>query len=39
VDSGTQALLRYRQGGFIQAQLDEEEDDTQVLPIQKYEYY
>jgi predicted phage terminase large subunit-like protein len=39
VDSSTQALLRYRQGGFIQSTQDEEEDDTQVLPAKSYEYY
>jgi predicted phage terminase large subunit-like protein len=39
VDSSTQALLRYRQGGFIQTLQDEEEDDIQVLPLKKYEYY
>jgi len=39
VDSSTQALLRYRQGGFIQSLQDEEEDDRQVLPAKSYEYY
>ncbi|MBT4085517.1 MAG: phage terminase large subunit [Alphaproteobacteria bacterium] len=39
VDSSTQALLRYRQGGFIQSLQDEEEDDREVLPAKKYEYY
>jgi predicted phage terminase large subunit-like protein len=39
VDSSTQALLRYRQGGFIQSTQDEEEDDIQVLPAKSYEYY
>jgi predicted phage terminase large subunit-like protein len=39
VDSGTQALLRYRQGGFVQTLRDEEEDNLQELPIKKYEYY
>jgi predicted phage terminase large subunit-like protein len=39
VDSSTQALLRYRQGGFIQSTQDEEEDDLDVLPAKSYEYY
>lgn len=39
VDSSTQALMRYRQGGFIQTTQDEEDDDTQVLPAKSYEYY
>ena len=39
VDSTTQALLRYRQGGFIGSDKDEEDDDRQVLPAKKYEYY
>tara|TARA_R110000823_G_scaffold145252_1_gene275417 strand:+ start:1186 stop:2706 length:1521 start_codon:yes stop_codon:yes gene_type:complete len=39
VDCSTQALLRYRQGGFVQTLRDEEEDDLQELPIKKYEYY
>jgi len=39
VDSATQALLRYRQGGFVQTQMDEEEDDTITYPLPKYEYY
>ena len=39
VDSSTQALLRYRQGGFIKTTHDEEEDDTQILPAKKYEFY
>lgn len=38
VDSGTQALLRYRQGGFIRALSDEEEDTSRTLPVEK-EYY
>ena len=39
VDSSTQALLRYRQGGFIQTVQDEEDDDRQILPAETYEYY
>ena len=39
VDSSTQAILRYRQGGFIQSTQDEEEDDTLVLPAKTYDYY
>ena len=39
VDSSTQALRRYREGGFIRAASDEEDDDTPVLPMKKYEYY
>ena len=39
VDSSTQALLRYRQGGFVQTLQDEEEEDVQILPLPKYEYY
>ena len=39
VDSSTQALLRYRQGGFVQTLQDEEEDELQDLPIKKHEYY
>ena len=39
VDSSTQALLRYRQGGFVQTPQDEEEEDIQELPVKKYEYY
>ena len=39
VDSSTQALLRYRQGGFIKTTQDEEEDDTQILPAKKYDFY
>ena len=39
VDSSTQALLRYRQGGFIQTTQDEEEDEMDVLPAKSYEYY
>lgn len=31
VDSATQALIRFRQGGFIRALSDEEEDDTKEL--------
>ena len=36
VDSATQALLRFRQGGFIRLPSDEEED--MKLP-RRYEYY
>ena len=39
VDSSTQAILRYRQGGFIQSTQDEEEDDRIELPIRSYAYY
>ena len=39
VDSSTQALLRYRQGGFVKTINDEEEDDTQILPAKKYDFY
>jgi predicted phage terminase large subunit-like protein len=39
VDSSTQALLRYRQGGFIQSTQDEYEEDLQELPIRKLDYY
>ena len=39
VDSSTQAILRYRQGGFIQSSMDEVEDDMQDLPLKTYEYY
>ena len=39
VDSATMALKRYREGGFIQSLLDEEDDDTPVLPMKSYEYY
>jgi len=38
VDSGTQALLRYRQGGFIQTLSDEVYDEKLTLP-QRKEYY
>ena len=36
VDSSTQALLRFRQGGFIPLYSDEEEEE---LPIRRAEYY
>jgi predicted phage terminase large subunit-like protein len=39
VDSSTQAILRYRQGGFIQSTQDEEEDDREVLPAKSYAFY
>ena len=37
VDSSTQALLRFRQGGFISLGTDEPWDD--LLPIRKADYY
>jgi predicted phage terminase large subunit-like protein len=37
VDSSTQALLRFRQGGFISIQSDEPMDD--LLPMRKADYY
>ena len=39
VDSSTQALLRYRQGGFIKTTSDEQEDDRDILPAKKYDFY
>jgi phage terminase large subunit-like protein len=36
VDSSTQALLRFRQGGFIRVASDYEE---QGMPSQRAEYY
>jgi|TARA_R110000787_G_scaffold4560_2_gene17244 predicted phage terminase large subunit-like protein len=39
VDSSTQAILRYRQGGFVQSTQDEEADDREVLPAKSYEFY
>ena len=39
VDSSTQALLRYRQGGFVQTTQDEEVDDMSDLPVNKPDYY
>jgi len=39
VDSSTLALKRYREGGFIQSAIDEIDDDTQVLPLKKYDFY
>ena len=39
VDSSTQALQRYRQGGFVQSLQDEEDDDIPTYPRQRYEYY
>ena len=36
VDSSTQALLRFRQGGFIPLYSDEEDEE---LPIRRSEYY
>ena len=37
VDSSTQALLRFRQGGFINLESDEPWDD--LLPMRKADYY
>ena len=37
VDSSTQALLRFRQGGFISIESDEPMDD--LLPMRKADYY
>jgi len=39
VDSTTQALLRYRQGGFIKLGTDEEEDEFKYLRRRKTTYY
>ena len=39
VDSMTQALLRYRQGGFIRLGTDEEEDEFKYLRRKKTTYY
>jgi predicted phage terminase large subunit-like protein len=39
VDSSTQALQRYRQGGFVQSLQDEEDDGIPTYPRQRYEYY
>ena len=36
VDSSTQALLRFRQGGFIRVPSDEEEEE---LPVKRADYY
>ena len=36
VDSSTQALLRFRQGGFIRMSSDDDED---FIPRAKAEYY
>jgi len=36
VDSSTQALLRFRQGGFIRIESDE---DDEFVPLQRAEYY
>jgi len=35
VDSSTQALLRFRQGGFVRTTLDEEEDTVRTLPLSR----
>ena len=37
VDSSTQALMRFRQGGFIRIASDEE--DEELLPMRKADYY
>ena len=37
VDSSTQALLRFRQGGFINLESDDPWDD--LLPMRKANYY
>jgi hypothetical protein len=37
VDSSTQALMRFRQGGFIRIASDEEDDE--FLPLRKADYY
>jgi len=39
VDSATQALMRYREGGFVRTPSDEEDDMVPVYPPPKYEYY
>jgi len=36
VDSTTQALMRFRQGGFIKLDMDFEDEPT---PKKRYEYY
>jgi hypothetical protein len=38
VDTTTQALLRFRQGGFISLDSDEK-DDMELFRRRKYEYY
>jgi hypothetical protein len=38
VDTTTQALLRFRQGGFISLDTDEK-DDLTLFHRKKYEYY
>jgi hypothetical protein len=38
VDTTTQALLRFRQGGFISLDTDEK-DDQQYFRRKTYEYY
>jgi hypothetical protein len=38
VDTTTQALLRFRQGGFISLDTDEK-DDIELFRRKKYEYY
>jgi hypothetical protein len=38
VDTTTQALLRFRQGGFISLDTDEK-DDLEIFRRRKYEYY
>ena len=37
VDSSTQALLRFRQGGFVP--LDTDEDEEELEPNRKADYY
>ena len=39
VDSTTQALLRYRQGGFVKLDTDEEDDEFKYLRRRKTTYY
>lgn len=39
VDSATQAMLRFRQGGFIRAPSDEEEEDENIKRPQRADYY
>jgi len=36
VDSMTQAIMRFREGGFIRLDTDEEEDDTMFKRVQYY---
>jgi predicted phage terminase large subunit-like protein len=39
VDSSTQALLRFRQGGFVTLPHDEQDDDDTITLPKKVEYY